>query len=367
MPSLVSILPSDLARARGGAERYAVELHAALRAELPGWEHRALVAVSAGAAEHLPDGWSAVQGRLAGRVSAGDAIGPLDVARVLARRPTVVLSHQWRTRSATTLRAACRLLRGTTLVSMDHGAGTRLGYVLSWTPLPGADVGAHQSVFEQRISPIGARRHCVVRGGIDDARFAPAEDVEPDIDFLMVGRFVPYKGQLRFLEQLPAGARAVLVGPSDSVDPDYLAAVAAAAREAGVEVRYDVSDAELVATYRRARHTVQVPIDVRRYGSGAGAAPPELLGLTMLEAMACGSVPICPADGASAEFVTDGVTGRTYDAQDDRALAAVLARALADREGTATLRAGAIAESARWTWRAAARELIAAVPALGGR
>jgi glycosyltransferase involved in cell wall biosynthesis len=358
-PTLVSLLPSDLARTRGGAERYAVELHDALTRELPGWRTRGLVAATQDPGRHVPAGWSAVGGPGARLLSVGDAIGAATTLRHTLRHADVIVCHQWRTRAATLLRATCALRRDTVLVGMDHGAGTRLGYVLSWLPLPGADLGAHQSDFEAAISPIQASRHVTIRGGVDERRFAPVDGVSATTDFLMVGRFLPYKGQLRFLENLPDGASARLIGPSDTTDPAYLQAVRALAADRGVEIRFDVSDEELADAYRAARYTVQVPIDFRRY---EGAAPPELLGLTMLEAMACGSVPICPATGASAEFVTDGRTGRTYEADSAPALAAVLRRAVEEHHVHEALRDGALAEAERWTWTEAARALIGALP-----
>ncbi len=358
MPTLVSLLPSDLARTRGGAERYAFELHRALGRELAGWRMRGLVAATSSPERHVPPGWSVVGGPFTRRLSAGDAIGAGAALRHTLHDADVVLSHQWRTRSATALRIACALRPGTTLVGLDEGGGTRLGYVLSWLPVPEADIAAHLCDFEASISPVKAPRHITIRGGVDDERFRPAPGVPPTIDFLMVGRFLPYKGQLRFVEALPDGATALLIGPYDSTDPGYRDSVVAAARARGVEVRFDVSDAELAAAYRDARHTVQVPIDFRRYEK---AAPPELLGLTMLEAMASGSVPICPGTGASAEFVTDGVTGRTYEAGSEAALANVLRQAMAEDDAYPALRAAALRESERWTWAAAARALVGAL------
>ncbi len=357
-PALVSVLPSDLARTRGGAERYAFELHDALVRELPGWRTRGLIAATEDAERLVPDGWQAVGGPFTRRLSAGDAIGASTALWHALRGNDVVICHQWRTRAGAALRLGARLRPRTKLAVMDHGAGTRLGYALSWLRLPQADLGVHQSEFEAGISPIEARQHVVVRGGVDERRFAPASGRAPTTDFLMVGRFLPYKGQLRFLEQLPDGATARLIGPSDSTDPAYLEAVRAKAAERGVQVHFDVSDEELVDAYRDARHTVQVPIDLRRY---EGAAPPELLGLTMLEAMACGSVPICPGTGASAEFVADGRTGLTYDAGSEQALGAVLRGALDEPGRHAALREAALSEAARWTWGEAARGLTRAL------
>lgn len=355
--TLVSLLPSDLARTRGGAERYAIELHRALAEALPGWRTRGLVAATSEPERHVPDGWSAVGGPFADRLWVGDAIGAATTLRHALPGVDVVICHGWRTRAAAALRLATRFKRSTVLVGMDHGAGTRMGYVLSWLPLGRAGLGAHQSTFEAGVSPIAGRAHAVIRGGVDPARFSPGA-AAAGTDFLMVGRFLPYKGQLRFLEQLPEGASARLIGPSDSTDPAYLDAVLDRAAAVGATVEFDLGDAELVTAYRDARHTVQVPIDFRRFD---GAAPPELLGLTMLEAMACGSVPICPGTGASAEFVEHDRTGLTYTAGDARALQVALRSAVAAPQHHARLRQAALTEAEGWTWPAAARQLVAAL------
>lgn len=354
--TLVSLLPSDLARTRGGAERYAIELHRALGDALPGWQTKGLVAATSEASRHVPPGWSAVGGPFSDRLWVGDAIGAGTTLRHALPGVDVVVCHGWRTRAAAALRLATRFKRNTVLVGMDHGAGTRMGYALSWLPLGQAGLGAHQSAFEAGVSPVGGRRHALIRGGVDPVLFRPLS-TPASTDFLMVGRFLPYKGQLRFLERLPEGASARLVGPSDSTDPAYLAAVRERAEAVGAVIEFDVSDVELVAAYRDARFTVQVPIDFRRFD---GAAPPELLGLTMLEAMACGSVPICPGTGASAEFVSDGCTGFTYAAGDADALANALRSALTT-EHHGRLRRAALTEAKRWTWPEAARGLVDAL------
>lgn len=359
MPSLVSILPSDLARTRGGAERYAFQLQAALSAQLPHWRIRGVVAASEDAELHVPAGWSAVGGSAVTRLPPGDAISARAALRI-ARGADVVFCHQWRSRATSAMRASRLLARRRHVLAIDYGGGSRFGYYAAWAPLPAVHLGAHITSFEESQSPVRAPRHAVIRGGVDARRFR-ALDAEPTTDFLMVGRFLPYKGQLRFLECLPDGARARLIGPSDSEDPDYRRAVLDRAGTLGVDVHLDAPDIELIDAYQHARYTVQVPVDPRRYQA---AAPPELLGLTMLEAMACGSVPICPRTGASAEFVSDDHTGLTYEAGSARSLREVLARAQAGEARRAVLRRGALREATRWTWDNAARELLAAA-ALG--
>lgn len=355
MPLLVSVLPSDLARTRGGGERYAFALHAALRARLDGWDSLALVGASERADAVVPEGWTALGGERAGRLPAADALPLRDLLGAVPREADVVICHQWRTRATAALRVRRRRGR---LVGIDYGGGSVGGYRLARLPLPWADVGAHISAFEAARSPVRARRHVVVRGGTDPQVFSPPAREQRDLDVLMVGRFLAHKGQLLVLEALPPGARALLIGPADSEQPDYLAAVRERAAQLDVDLVHDVSDADLVAAYQRARCTVQAPVEtVRR----RGATPPELLGLTMLEAMACGSVPVAPATGASAEFVRDGRTGLTYVAQSTQDLRRVLSDALADPQGLAAVQRGALEEAPRWTWPAAAEALLAAL------
>ena len=146
------------------------------------------------------------------------------------------------------------------------------------------------------------------------------------------------------------------MGPSASSHTDYRDAVFARAAELGVEVAVDRPDAEIVRAYQRAKYTVQVPVRP----SDPRAAPPELLGLTVLEAMACASVPVTADAGPGTEFVRDGVTGLTYRAESAASLAETLRRALAlGRAERAELAAAARAESERWSWEAAARTILA--------
>jgi glycosyltransferase involved in cell wall biosynthesis len=236
-------------------------------------------------------------------------------------------------------------------VAIDHGGGSLGAARVSRLPLPAVDVAAVQSDYERRVTPMRGRRFVNMRGGIVEDLFTPPERDERDVDFLIVARFVPHKGQREFLEALPAGASARLVGPSGTYDEAYQRDVLALAGERGARVDLDLSDAELVEAYRRARFTVQVPI------ARPGDAP-ELLGLTMLEAMACGSVPISPTGGPSAEFARDGETGVEYRAGDVDDLRRAMAAALADDEGRRRLADAALEESRRWTWRAAAQTLI---------
>jgi glycosyltransferase involved in cell wall biosynthesis len=348
VPLVVSVLPTDLARSRGGGERCGHEIHRNLRTLLPGWEAIGIGATTAPDRYALPDGWRNLVRRGRREPDPQDALA---VSRTLAAVPAsadLVIVHQWRTVVTAALRTRPR--RGF-LIAIDHGGGNLAGSRLARLPLPRVDLAAIQSDFEARVTPLRGHRTCNMRGGIVADLFEPPAVQARTFDFLMVGRFVPHKGQREFLQALPTGARALLVGPGGTYDPAYRDEVLRLAEQRAVEVALDLSDAALVAAYQRARFVVQVPI------APPGTAP-ELLGLSLLEGMACGAVPICPRHGASAEFARAGETGLQYTDNSVQDLRETLAGALTDESGRMRLAAAALEESRRWTWRAAAETLL---------
>jgi glycosyltransferase involved in cell wall biosynthesis len=349
MPLLVSVLPTDIARGRGGGERCAFEVHRHLRTLLPGWDAVALGASTAPASSPLPDGWTNIVRRGRRPPHPQDALSLRALLRQTSRRADLIVAHQWWTYAMASLRTCPH--RGT-LIAIDHGGGHVNGVRLARLPLPPADLVAIQSEFEKRVTPLRGRRVCNMRGGIVDELFSPPAVEERTIDFLLVGRFLPHKGHREFQRALPPGAVAMLIGPSGTYEDAYRDEVMTLAADRGVEVRLDLTDAELRDVYRQTRYVVQVPI------APPGTAP-ELLGLTPLEGMACGAVPICPRHGASAEFARDGETGLQYEDQDIDDLGRVLAAAYSDESRRRTLAAAALVETRRWTWRAAAEVLVA--------
>lgn len=353
-PRLLSILPTDLGRVRGGGERYAIELHAALRERLLGHDTLGLGASSAPEDHPLPPGWVNALGGHDELPPPADALSTKALARALISADIVVV-HQWYTRACALARLVAAVRPRARVVTFDHGGASRSGRQLARLPLPLPDLAAVQSRFASELTPMRARRVALVRGGIADEWFVGTLPPRRPVDFLMVARFEPHKGQLRLLEALPAGARVHLVGTSGTGDIAYRERVFAAAAAAGIEVSVDLGDEDLRAAYRSARFVVQVPI------WGGGAAPPELLGMSLLEGMASGCVPICPRVGPGAEFVRDRHTGYTYQAESVEDLRRVLTVAMRDSASVDALSAAARRESERWTWRAAAEATLGAL------
>jgi glycosyltransferase involved in cell wall biosynthesis len=150
----------------------------------------------------------------------------------------------------------------------------------------------------------------VIYGGADPQRFAPHRD-DHRAGVLFVGRFTPHKGVDRLIRAMPAGATLTLVGSEghdaqkpESDYPQYLHKLAA-----GRSIRFatNVNEFELPVLYRRARVFVLPSVHETCYGRHVEVS--ELLGLSVLEAMASGTPVICSRVGGVPEIVTNGVTG----------------------------------------------------------
>jgi glycosyltransferase involved in cell wall biosynthesis len=148
-----------------------------------------------------------------------------------------------------------------------------------------------------------------------------------------VGRLTPHKGVDRLLQALPPGARLRVVGSTghDSRPPenDYPRLLHHLA--AGRDVRFlgALSDAELPAAYRSA--TVLVLPSVHETCYGRRVAVSELLGLSLLEAMASGTPVVASSVGGVPEIVQDGVTGFLVPPGDVEALRARVEQLLSDK------------------------------------
>ena len=120
-----------------------------------------------------------------------------------------------------------------------------------------------------------------------------------------MGRLLPHKGVHDLIEALPSGIGLDIVGR----DPgqDYGGALRALADGRDIAFVGSVSEAELVARYRRALCVVLPSTYKNRFG--ADTAVPELLGQTLLEGQACGTPAIATNVGGMPETVIDGVTG----------------------------------------------------------
>jgi glycosyltransferase involved in cell wall biosynthesis len=157
-------------------------------------------------------------------------------------------------------------------------------------------------------APRGRTR--VIYGGADPERFSPPRD-DQRVGVLFVGRFTPHKGVDQLIRALPEGAKLTLVGSEghDAHKPesDYPQHLYELAAGRSVSFAKNVNELELPVLYRRARVFVLPSVHETCYGRHVEIS--ELLGLSVLEAMASGTPVICSRIGGLPEIVTDGVTG----------------------------------------------------------
>lgn len=189
-------------------------------------------------------------------------------------------------------------------------------------------------------------RRCTL--GVDRDCFTPG-GVKQDY-VLSVGAFHPLKGfrfLIRALACLPPSQRPPLKIAGDRAAPAEEEYLRQLARDRGVELttQQGVTDDELRDLYRGARVFLYAPYL-------------EPLGLTPLEAMACGTAVLGVREGGVRETVAEGRTGRLAE-RDEMRYAGELAALLADPLQTDRLAAagpGYVRE--RWTWERSVTELL---------
>ena len=226
------------------------------------------------------------------------------------------------------------------------------------------------SRYSAGVLGAAASRTSVVYGGADPTRFRPDPEARR-AGVLFVGRFTPHKGLDRLLDALPEDASLTCAGtfghdprPPESGYPDRLRrrAAAFAGRVTFLEA---VAEGDLPALYRQARVFVLPSVDETCYGRRVAVS--ELLGLSVLEAMASGTPVICSRLGGIPEIVADGETGYLVEPGDVAALRDRLDELLGDPARAERMgRAARESVVAQFTWDACAERCLAAYVDLTG-
>lgn len=149
----------------------------------------------------------------------------------------------------------------------------------------------------------------VVKGGVDASYFRPPASPPARDRLLYVGRLLPHKGIDTLIDALPPDLPLTVCGRA--YHEPYFRLLRALAEGKRVEFVTDADDAAIRDLYARA--WVNVLPSVHRDCYGNVHLVPELMGLTLLEAMACGTPVICSRVGGMPEFVREGETGFVFD------------------------------------------------------
>ena len=285
----------------GGAERYTLELAKCMAERVP---TQLVTFGQQSSTEHL----GALEIVVIGgpHLVRGQRSNPFAWAAIRqALRADIVHCHQQHILVSTVAAAAARLT-GRRIFCTDLGGG---GWdVSSYVSTDWLFQGhLHISDYSRRVfGHEGSPRARVVHGGVDTTTFSPSAGPVPHrFECLFVGRLLPHKGVDVLIEALPDDMDAQIIGPAP--DARYLDDLLRLASGKRVRFRHDCSDADLVTAYRSASVVVLPSVSTDRYGGYSNV--PELLGQTLLEAMACGTATIASDAASLPEVVAHQQTG----------------------------------------------------------
>jgi glycosyltransferase involved in cell wall biosynthesis len=346
----------------GGGERYPLELARALAREVP---CRLVTFGSDARHVHEDDGLEIVV--LPARAHAhGHPAHPRGGGLVRALRDAdVVHAHQLYSRTTAIALWAARAA-GRRRVITDHGLigrrrRHRIGLVERFLTV---------SRYSAQVLGAPPERTTPIFGGADPRRFSPDRD-DKRRGVLFVGRITPHKGVDRLIRALPPGTELTVAG-STGHDPawperDYprLLRQLAASAPGRVTFAGPVADEDLPRLMRR--HAIVALPSVAYTCYGRHVPVSELLGLSVIEAMASGTPVVCSRIGGVPEVVDDGRTGILAPPGDVDALRDGLATLLADHERRDALgRAARDMACERFTWTACAQRCLESYETLLG-
>ena len=312
-PRVVHIAPVLFGDAIGGAERYTLELARAMARRVP---TRLLAFGGIPRQERIGDlEVHVMRNWINFRRFRFDPFNPL-MLRELAFAD-IIHCHQPETMIATIALLYSRTANKPIFSSHLGGAGYgihRLHDITNWF-----DGDLHISEFSRRsFSHQTLARACVVMGGVDSDHFRPAPDVERTGEVLYVGRLLPHKGINYLVEAVGGATPLTIMGHLFRHERRFFDELQRLALGKRINFLLDAGDSMIISAYQRALCVVLPSVHRTIYGDYHPI--PELLGQTLLEAMACGTPVICTDVGSLPEIVEDGVTGFVVPPNDAAAL-----------------------------------------------
>lgn len=166
------------------------------------------------------------------------------------------------------------------------------------------------------VAPSFNGPHAILVGPVDTDAFTPsgfAYKAQPPVAAIAVSRILPHKGIDRLIAALPQGLPLRVVGTV--YDQQYYRLLREMAAGKDVTFIHDANDARLRELYRTSTLFLQGSTTRDIYGNVL--KKPELMGLTTLEAMACGLPVIVSDAGSLPELVPDERFGRIFSDHDE--------------------------------------------------
>jgi glycosyltransferase involved in cell wall biosynthesis len=269
------------------------------------------------------------------------------------RGADVVHCHHFRTVVTSLALLVGKLAGVRTFVTDLGGSAPRFAGDVDTTEF--VDCFLHLSEYAAKILPDNGR---VVYGGVNEAFCHPrARSDQPREQVLCVARLLPHKGINYLIEAMDADQPLELIGKA--YRSDYFQLLQSLSSSKQVRFTLDASDEDLIVAYQRSLVTVLPSVYKDIYGIHTEV--PELLGLVLLESMACGTPVICTNVGSMPELVEDRVTGLIVPPNDPSALRQAI-RFLREHPAIASEMAenGRQRVLQRFTWKHIAETCLAA-------
>ena len=338
----------------GGGERYPLELARAMSTFVP------TRLVTFGEPFQTTDGALSVRSYAALGHVGTKRLGPMHPAlAVELAHADVIHCHQLHTFLADQCVLLARLLRKPIFLT-DHAGGDR-HFNRRLRTVEGATGLLLVSEFNAR----GFERHRskirVIHGGVDTDRFRPTGEPRRRAA-LYAGRLIPYKGIHNLISGVRADTEVRLAGAE--YHDDYATHLRQIAADRKVRFLGPLHGEDLLREYAAAGVSVLPSVEVDLYGKRYPKS--EILGLALLEAMACETPVVCSAIGGMPELVVDGVTGTIVSPDDAPALGAAVDGLLDDPPRARAMgQAGRAHVLKRFTWRRVAERCLEAYHVLG--
>lgn len=268
----------------------------------------------------------------------------IDMARkLLADDFDIVHVHQLRTVCNLVCSGAAKIKR-TPVVVTDHGGGWMLApfsRVCALLPHAFFAVSMFSLNWLSRLSP--KKGSTVVYAGIDTESFRSGYDtsdlrnrlgIDDDRIVLYVGRILPHKGVdvlVRIVPQLPKNCKLLIAGPTHDLKyHNYLRNLTRKFEGNRVIFFGEAAAQDLPSLYNLCDVFVQPSLYYDYRGRYYGLS--ELLGLSKLEAMACGKPVVVSNVGGLPELIQNEKTGFVVNPGDQKNLANVVRYLLSNPE-----------------------------------